>query len=82
MVILSNSPEASAGGRFSPLSAHARRPPPWWWTEGIWLGGMVGGRGPDPSPEPPLLFFPGLGLCGASRGTPARLPVCIGRVLS
>ena len=82
VAILNSSPEASAGGRFFPLSAHGRRPT-WWWTEGGWLGGVVGGRGHDPSPEPPLLFLPGLGLCfgGANAGTRARFPVCIGRVL-
>jgi hypothetical protein len=72
VVILNRAPEASACGRFFPLSAHARRPPgrgrrvisceAWW-----------GGRGHDPSPEPPLLIFRSLGLCfgGACGGIPA-----------
>ncbi len=56
------SPEASAGGRLFGLSAHGKRLA-WCRTVGAWLGGVVGGRALAPSPEPPLLFLPGLALC-------------------
>ena len=53
-VIPNISPEASACGRFFDHSAHGRRPP-WCRTERSWLGGVVGGRGCELPPEPPLL---------------------------
>jgi len=53
-------PEASAGGRLFGLSAHARRAA-WRWTGDGWRGGVMGGRGRDPSPEPPLRLGLGSG---------------------
>src|SRR3972149_2321939 len=53
VVISNRSPEASAGGRFFLLSAHARRP-----ARSGRAGGLRGGAGSacgaDLSPEPPL----------------------------
>ena len=71
-VIPNSSPEASTGGRFFDLSAHARRRV-WCRAEGSWLGGVVGGRGRDPCPEPPLVPFwvglvPQWGACWEFRG--------------